>query len=129
MPIVKIEEMTQRCAEQKQAMVTAIFDSLRQVLGVSDEELQSRYRHFSSEDFVAPGNIPDYLHIEIIMFKGRTLASKKKLYRHIVDSLSTLLAISPASIVILLREHDADNWAMRGGTVASEIDFGYSISV
>lgn len=129
MPIVRIEETTERNAAEKQAIVETIFESLRQVLGVSDEELQSRYRYYNTEDFVAPGNIPDYFHIEIVMFKGRTLASKKKLYRHIVDSLSELLTIPPTSIVILLREHESDNWAMRGGIVASEIDFGYSISI
>lgn len=58
-------------------MVTAIFDSLRQVLGARDKELQSRYRYFSSEDFVAPGDLPNYLHNEIIMFKRQTLTSKK----------------------------------------------------
>ncbi|MDE1497302.1 tautomerase family protein [Xenorhabdus bovienii] len=129
MPIVKIEEATVRSITQKRAIVETIFESLRQVLGVSDEELQSRYQYYNAEDFIAPGNIPNYLHIEIVMFKGRTLASKKKLYRHIVDSLAKLLSISPTSIVILLREHEADNWAIRGGIVANEIDFGYNISI
>ncbi|HDJ1440174.1 TPA: tautomerase family protein [Serratia rubidaea] len=129
MPIVRIEETTRRDARQKQAVIATVFNSLRQVLGVSDEELQARYQQYQPEDFVAPGGMADYLHIEIVMFKGRTLVSKKKLYRHLVDSLVTLLDISPAAIVILLREYEADNWGMRGGTVASEIDFGYRISV
>jgi 4-oxalocrotonate tautomerase family enzyme len=65
----------------------------------------------------------------ITVFKGRTLEAKRKLYKELSNALAELLAIAPSSVLILLDEHDAENWGMRGGIPASEIDFGYSVNV
>jgi phenylpyruvate tautomerase PptA (4-oxalocrotonate tautomerase family) len=129
MPIVKIEDAVVRSPATRQTIVDCVFVALKDVFGVSDEELQARYIHFAREDFFPPGGDADYLHIEIVVFAGRKLETKKKLYARLSSDLSALLNIAPQSILILLREQHGDNWGMRGGQAASEIDFGYAITV
>ncbi|MCP1289696.1 MULTISPECIES: tautomerase family protein [Chromobacterium] len=129
MPIVRIEDAAARTPAQRQAIVHCVYDALRAVFGVSDEELQARYQRYAPEDLLPPGGDPDYLHIEITVFAGRKPETKKKLYARLAADLAALLNIAPASVLILLREEAADNWGMRGGQAASEIDFGYAIAV
>ncbi|NHB95482.1 tautomerase family protein [Photorhabdus stackebrandtii] len=53
--------------------------------------------------------------MEIILFKGRILETKKKLYKQITAKISCLLDIAPKSIFILLRENDdIENWGFGG---------------
>ncbi|POZ60662.1 tautomerase family protein [Chromobacterium alticapitis] len=129
MPIVRIEESAARAPAERQALIECVYAALREVFGVSDEELQARYARYAPGDLLPPGGKPDYLHIEITIFAGRKTDTKKKLYARLAADVSALLGMAPADIVILLNEQPGENWGMRGGLCASEIDFGYAIEV
>jgi hypothetical protein len=45
------------------------------------------------------------------------------------SSIAAQLDISEHAPLILLVEQEPENWGMRGGVPASEIDFGYAISI
>lgn len=62
------------------------------------------------------------------MFSGRTLEAKRALHTAIVQNLSEL-GIPPDDVLINLREHPAENWGVRGGKPASEVDLGFKINV
>lgn len=129
MPIVRIEESVARTSAERQVLIECVYAALREVFGVSNEELQARYAQYAPSDLLPPGNNPDYLHVEITIFSGRKTDTKKKLYARLTADLSSLLGIAPTDIIILLNEQPAENWGMRGGLCASEIDFGYTINV
>lgn len=129
MPIVKIEESVQRSADQKHALIETVYACLRDVFGVSDEELQARYTCFAPQDWRTPGDRPQYLQVQITVFEGRTLATKRRLYQEISQRLAALLDIPKDAVLVLLDEHPAQNWGMRGGVAACDIDFGYRIEV
>lgn len=129
MPIVRIEESVQRSAAQKHAMVETVYACLREVFGVSDEELQARYLCFALDDFRPPGDRRHYLHVQITVFEGRTLDTKRRLYRQLSERLGSLLNLSEDAVLVLLDEHPAENWGMRGGLAACDIDFGYEVNV
>lgn len=129
MPIVRIEESAARAPAERQALIECVYAALREVFGVSDEELQARYTRYAPGDLLPPGGKPSYLHVEITVFTGRKTDTKKKLFARLASDLSSLLGMAPADIVILLNEQTSDNWGMRGGLCASEIDFGYAIEV
>ncbi|WP_051940281.1 tautomerase family protein [Stenoxybacter acetivorans] len=129
MPIVKVEESTIRSITEQQEIISCIFKNLKNIFGVADEELQARYQYFSADTFYSPSNNSNYIHIEIILFKGRSLNAKRKLYKQITIDLASLLNILPKDILILLNEQVSENWGMHGGLSADEIDFGYNIFI
>lgn len=130
MPIVRIEDSRPRSRAERQAIIKCIFDGLKSVFGVSDEELQARYQVLDPDSFVPPGvGAVNYMQVEVTVFAGRKAETKKKLYEVLAQNLSALLGIAPESILILLVEHPMENWGMRGGRMGSEIDFGYAVNV
>ena len=66
--------------------------------------------------------------MEIDLFSGRSLAAKKALYRAIVGNLAAF-GIPADQIKVLLRESAAENWGIRGGVPASEVDLGFKVDV
>ncbi|MDZ5603145.1 tautomerase family protein [Pseudomonas sp. RP23018S] len=129
MPIVRIEDGVQRHAEQKHAVIETVYACLREVFGVSDEELQARYHCLAPQDWRTPGDRAQYLHVQITVFAGRTLATKRRLYQQVSERLAALLKIPADAVLVLLDEHPAQNWGMRGGVAACDIDFGYDVEV
>ena len=52
----------------------------------------------------------------------------RALYRALVRNLGKL-GIPSDHVKVLLRESDAENWGIRGGVPASEVDLGFKIDV
>ena len=67
--------------------------------------------------------------IEIILYKGRSNEAKKALYKAINDNLALDPGIDCDDIIIVLIEPPLENWGIRGGNPASEIDLGFNIIV
>jgi phenylpyruvate tautomerase PptA (4-oxalocrotonate tautomerase family) len=55
--------------------------------------------------------------------------NKRRLYQTTCGALTEQLGLPAQSVLILLNEHDAENWGMRGGQPACEIDFKYLIEI
>jgi phenylpyruvate tautomerase PptA (4-oxalocrotonate tautomerase family) len=129
MPIVRVEDPVHRDADTQHAIIETIYNCLKLVFKVSDEELQARYVCYDKNYFRSPGDRSEFIQIEITLFKGRKLETKRQLYQLISNRIAAQLGISEHALLILLIEQDAENWGMRGGVPASEIDFGYAISI
>ncbi|MDB4977588.1 MAG: tautomerase family protein [Myxococcaceae bacterium] len=64
---------------------------------------------------VAPADRSErYLQLEVILFSGRTLETKKALVRALMDELGRALALAPADIEVVLIESPRENWGIRG---------------
>lgn len=129
MPIVRVEDPVHRDADTQQAIIETIYGCLKSVFKVSDEELQARYVCYDKDRFRSPGDRSEFIQIEITVFKGRKLETKRQLYQLISKRIAAQLDISEHAPLILLIEQEPENWGMRGGVPASEIDFGYAISI
>ncbi len=77
---------------------------------------------------VPTGRSDRYTRIEIQLFAGRSLEAKKRLYARIVANLAEL-GVPKDEIKIILVEVPPENWGVRGGLPASEIDLGFDIKV
>jgi phenylpyruvate tautomerase PptA (4-oxalocrotonate tautomerase family) len=129
MPISKIEVRRPRPPEQVQAMIEAVYLAQREALKVPEDDRQIRYIEHRPEHFaVPPDKTQDYTYVEILLFPGRSLQAKKALYRSIVERFGAL-GIAPSDIFIVLQEPPLDNWGIRGGQPASEVDLGFSLNV
>jgi phenylpyruvate tautomerase PptA (4-oxalocrotonate tautomerase family) len=77
---------------------------------------------------VPTGRSERYTRVEIAMFSGRSIEAKRALYKSVVQNL-TVLGIPATEIKIILSEVPAENWGLRGGLPASEIDLGFKVDV
>lgn len=77
---------------------------------------------------VPTGRSERYTRIEIVMFGGRTIETKRVLYQGIVQNLAAL-GVPEIEIKIILLEVPAENWGLRGGLPASEIDLGFKVDI
>ena len=129
MPLAKIEVRKNRPAAEVATLIEAVYQAQREALKVPEGDRQIRYIEHRPEHFaVPPGKTENYTFVEITLFPGRSLEAKRKLYQSIVRRFGKL-DIAPSDIFIVLNEPSLDNWGIRGGVPASEIDIGFKIDV
>lgn len=129
MPLVKIERLRIEGACAKGALFDAVHAALVTVFKIPDHDRTQRFVEYEHGDFELPPGHSDRLTlIEITAFSGRTLDTKRALYRDLVNRLEKL-GIPPHDIFIVLHEVPTENWGMRGGLAGCDIDFGFKIRV
>lgn len=129
MPIARIQVRKNRPREEKKAITQALHSAMQDALCIPESTSQVIYVEHASDDFEVPAARTDnYTLVEITLFAGRSLEAKKKLYQEIVGNLGAV-GIEPLDILIVLIEPPLENWGMRGGTPASEIDLGFKVGV
>jgi len=111
------------------AVIDAIQSALREALKIPEWDRTLRLiQHPASHFAVPPGRGEKFTLVEITMFSGRSMDAKRVLYQAIVRNLAAL-GVPALDIKITLIETPPENWGLRGGTPASEIDLGFKIDV
>ena len=129
MPLAKIEVRKKWSPEQIQEIIEAIYRSQREALKVPEHDRQIRLIEYAPEHFhVPPGKSENFTLVEITLFSGRSIEAKRSLYQTIVANLGAI-GIAPADIFIVLHEVPLENWGIRGGVPASDIDLGFKVNV
>jgi len=67
--------------------------------------------------------------IEISMFSGRSDETKRLLFSTIVERLYNKLNIEKESIFIFINEQPLNNWGVRGGKSAEDIDLEFKVDI
>jgi phenylpyruvate tautomerase PptA (4-oxalocrotonate tautomerase family) len=129
MPLVKIEIESGKSLEYKQKLKDIIHQNLVTFFRIPDHDRRNRIYELSPENFEKAGRSSDYVIIEITVFKGRSLDTKRKFYRALNDQLVDELTIPPQDITIVLNEVPLENWGIRGGFPASELNLGFNLNV
>ena len=129
MPLVRLEVRQGRSATQKQALMDAAHAALVEALGIPDHDRMQRIVEHARDDFeLPPGSSDDFVLVEVTMFAGRSRQAKRLLYQALVGSFGTL-GVAPTDVVVVLQEPPMDNWGIRGGQMASEVDLGFEVQV
>jgi phenylpyruvate tautomerase PptA (4-oxalocrotonate tautomerase family) len=129
MPLARIEVRKNRPAEEVAALMEAVYQAQREALKVPQGDRQIRYIEHKPDYFaVPPGKTENYTLVEFVLFPGRTLDAKRHLYKSIVRRFGAL-GIAPSDIFIVVYEPPLDNWGIRGGLPASEVDLGFDLNV
>lgn len=130
MPLVKIEIYEGKSSEYKNAILNGVHQALVQVLAIPESDRFQRLYELRASEFETPPDRSDQATIiEITMFKGRSSDIKKELFKTIIKNLSRNPGIDGYDIVIILLEPPLENWGVRGGKPASEIDFDFKIDI
>lgn len=129
MPVAKIEVCRSREPAEVAALIDAVYQAQREALKVPADDRQIRYIEHRPEHFpVPPGKTANYTLVEFLLFPGRSLAAKRTLYQSIVRRFGEL-GIAGSDILIVVHEPPLDNWGVRGGRPASEVELGFSLDV
>ena len=129
MPLAKIEVRKSRPADEISEMIEAVYQAQREALKVPEDDRQIRYFEHKPEHFaVPPGKTENYTLVEITLFPGRSLEAKRNLYKSIVRRFGDL-GIDPTDILIVVNEPPLENWGIKGGLPASEVDIGFKLNV
>jgi phenylpyruvate tautomerase PptA (4-oxalocrotonate tautomerase family) len=128
-PLVRLEVRQGRSATQKQTLLQATHAALVEALGIPDDDRLQRIVEHAREDFqLPPGRSDDFVLVEVTMFAGRSRQAKRRLYQALVRNFGEL-GIAPADVFVVLHEPPLDNWGIRGGQMASEVELGFDVQV
>jgi phenylpyruvate tautomerase PptA (4-oxalocrotonate tautomerase family) len=128
-PLVRLEVRQGRSAAQKQALLDAAHAALVDALAIPAHDRMQRIVEHAREDFeLPPGSSDDFVLVEVTMFAGRSRPAKRRLYQALVRNFGEL-GVAPADVFVVLHEPPLDNWGIRGGQMASEVDLGFEVQV
>lgn len=128
MPSVLIEVRKQYSRIQEIALMKEVHLALQEAFKTKGG-MNVRLLVHEPHRFACPENKekPElYMHITIDCLSGRSLEAKRNLYRIIVEKLE-VFEIPRDHVKILLRETISENWGIRGGQAACDVDLGFRI--
>ncbi|EHN13042.1 hypothetical protein PAI11_00430 [Patulibacter medicamentivorans] len=131
MPTVLIEVRRQYSPADEVAMIDAVHDALVAAFRIPAEDKHVRLVVHEPHRFACSPNQanPDaYTLVTIDCFAGRSLEAKRQLYAGIVGRLAAL-GIPRGDVAITLREIATENWGIRGGRAACDVDLGFEVEV
>jgi phenylpyruvate tautomerase PptA (4-oxalocrotonate tautomerase family) len=130
MPIIRIDIIAGKPIGYKHALLYGIHAALVSALKIPEEDRnQIVNEHFSMNFERRAGRTDKFTIIEITVFKGRSLDAKRALYQGIVENLGQDPGIEGNDILIVLNEPPLENWGIRGGNAACDVDIGFKIDV
>lgn len=127
MPMTRIETGACWLGERQQEMIEAVQSALSAALHLPDwdrDVVLSEHAH----RLVPPGRSERYTRVEVLLFAGRSAAAKRRLYALICDNLAAL-GVPRNEIKIALVEVPRENWGIRGGQSAADVDLGFEVEV
>ena len=113
------------------ALIDAVHGALRRAFRIPEQDRHVRLLAHEPHRFAVPPDLarPDlFVQVSIDAFEGRSLDAKRALYREVVDGLEPL-GVPRDHISILLREAPLENWGIRGGAAACDVDLGFEVNV
>ncbi len=129
MPHAAIHRLIGAEPQDPRAIVLAVNDAMVEALKVPEDFHPTRLVEYEPDCFLIPkASSARFTLVDITIFPGRSLATRRALYQAVVRRLGDL-GIPAADIRIVLHETPLENWGLRGGTPASEIDLGFEIAI
>ncbi|MEK5333627.1 MULTISPECIES: tautomerase family protein [unclassified Lysinibacillus] len=113
----------------KAALSTIIHSCMMEALGLPSDKKFHRFFPMNKEDFYFPSERTEaYTIIEISMFEGRTIETKKQLLALLFEKINSQLSIAPQDIEITIFETPKHNWGIRG-LPGDELALNYKVNV
>jgi phenylpyruvate tautomerase PptA (4-oxalocrotonate tautomerase family) len=129
MPLIRVEIREGWSSAEKARLLDAIHAATVEALRIPDEDrTQILTEHPAGAFEFPPGKGDRFTLIQVTMFAGRSLDAKRRLYQAVVGNLGRL-GVPPSDVLIVLHEVALENWGVRGGTPASDVDLGFEVDV
>jgi phenylpyruvate tautomerase PptA (4-oxalocrotonate tautomerase family) len=127
MPIVRIEISNTHASELTLKLADVVHVSMVDIFNIPANDRNVLIRTYEPQFFQAK---PPYeIYIEVTMFAGRKKETKAAWYKHLVEKLHAELGITPEKVFMVINDQPLENWGVRGGQAASDINIGFKIDV
>ena len=126
---VKIYGVREHLDPVKVRLSDVIHSCVVDALSFPRDKRAHRFFPLETEDFYYPaGRTPRYTIIEISMFEGRSVETKKNLVRLLFERTRTELGLAPTDLEVTISETPKYNWGFRGQP-GDEVDLNYRVEV
>ncbi|MBD2529810.1 tautomerase family protein [Nostoc flagelliforme FACHB-838] len=126
---IKVYALADKLNPIKMELSNIIHTSLIEVLQLTPEKRFHRFFPLDKSDFYYPSDRTDnYLIIEISMFDGRSVETKKELIRLLIKNINRKFNIPVDDIEITIFETPKSNWGIRG-LPGDELILNYKVEV
>ncbi|WP_111511332.1 tautomerase family protein [Mycobacterium kyogaense] len=131
MPSTVIEVRRRYRVDEEIAIIDAVHDALVAAFEIPAADKHVRLvshepHRFSHSPGLAQPEL--YTFVAVDCFAGRSVEAKRNLYRETVDRLGAL-GIPADHVTIVLRESAVENWGVRRGQAACDVDLGFNVNV
>lgn len=126
---IKIYGVKDKLNPIKERLSAIIHSSMVESLGFPVDKKFHRFFPMDKEDFYfASDRTEAYTIIEISMFEGRKVESKKQLIKLLFERIESDLSISPQDVEITIFETPKHNWGIRG-LPGDELALNYKVNI
>ena len=126
---IKIYGVKEQLDPIKSQLSDVIHSCVVDALSFPKDKRAHRFFPLETEDFYYPvGRTPRYTIIEISMFEGRSIETKKHLIRLLFERTNQFLGLSPDDLEVTITETPKHNWGFRGQP-GDEISLNYKVEV
>ena len=124
----KVYGLRSHLEEVKTELSELIHSCLMDALGLPTDKRFQRFISLDSGDFIYPASRSKrYTVLEISMFEGRSVESKKQLIRLLFERCG-VLGITENDLEITIFETPKHNWGIRG-VPGDKLDLSYKVEV
>ncbi|MCG8001730.1 MAG: tautomerase family protein [Candidatus Thiodiazotropha lotti] len=126
---IKIYGLKSNLEENRMAISNSIHKAVMSALEYPPEKKFHRFISLENEEFIYPNDrSAKYIIIEISMFEGRTIETKKTLIRELYTNIESQAGINTQDIEITIFETPKENWGIRG-LPGDELTLSYKVEV
>ncbi|WP_414573850.1 tautomerase family protein [Nostoc sp. CCY 9925] len=126
---IKVYGLADKLNPIKTELSNIIHACVIEILQLSPDKRFHRFFPLNESDFYyPPDRTENYLIIEINMFEGRSVETKKQLIRLLIQNIYEKLNISTYDIEITIFETPKSNWGIRG-LPGDELILNYKVEV
>lgn len=127
MPLVKIDIEKGQSREFLLSLMDLTMNCVKEGLKLPQDDTNIRLTEFEPGFFRM--KTPYRIIIEISMFAGRSVEAKRNLYQLITNTLFEKLAVEKTHVFILINDQPKENWGVRGGVAACDLELGFKVDI
>ncbi len=127
MPLIHVHLRAGRSAAQKKALLDGVHAAFVEAFKLPPADRNQLVHEYAPEDFEARYGT-DAVFVEGTIFPGRSLDAKRLLYRLLVENAEKA-GIARDQVLVVLHEPPLENWGIRGGQAAVDVQLGFKTNV
>ena len=127
MPLIHLHLRVGRSPEQKQALLWGLHEAFVEAFGIPRDDCNQLLHEYEPKHFQAKYGA-DSVFVEAMVFQGRSPDAKRKLYGLIVEKLGRA-GVPKEQVFIVLHDLPRENWGIRGGQAACDVQLGFKVDL